>query len=225
MKTYLDIETIPSQKPGMLEEIRATIEPPGSMSKPETIAKWLAENADAAAEDKWRKTALDGTRGELVVIGFATNDGQPLSHYRSLGQSEGDMLQNAFDDMALSLAGTLSNPLFVGHNVLGFDIRFLFQRAVVLGIKPPFQLPTDQRYNGERVFDTMLAWAGWGNRISLAKLCAALGIAVKTGGIDGSMVWDYVQAGRVQEVASYCEEDVAAVREVYRRMTFQEVAG
>jgi hypothetical protein len=70
----------------------------------------------------------------------------------------------------------------------------------------------------------MLAWAGWGNHISLAKLCAALGIQVKTDGIDGSKVWEFVKSGHVQKVAAYCEEDVAAVREAFRRMMFMEVA-
>jgi hypothetical protein len=36
-------------------------------------------------------------------------------------------------------------------------------------------------------------------------------------------VWDYVQAGRYYEVCEYCESDVAATREVWKRMTFQGV--
>lgn len=33
----------------------------------------------------------------------------------------------------------------------------------------------------------------------------------------------HVQAGRVQEVATYYEEDVTATREVFRRLTFAGV--
>ena len=38
--------------------------------------------------------------------------------------------------------------------------------------------------------------------------------------IDGSKVWDFVQAGRIDEVAEYCEADVERVRQVHRRLTF-----
>ena len=231
MKLFIDTESIPTQQPGALEEIRKSIQPPGNMSKAETIAKWMMENADSAAEEKWRKTALDGTKGELVVIGFATDDDPIVStHYRDLDMSEGDLIQNAFDEMAeknsvaIATRGDYLNPQFIGHNIIGFDIRFLFQRAVILGIKPPFQLPTDQRYNSDKVFDCMLAWAGWGNYISLDALCAALGIPCQSNGVDGSMVWDLVKAGRIGDVVTHCMEDVESVRRVYRRMTFQEVA-
>lgn len=219
---FLDIETIPTQRPGVLEELRATVIPPGNITKAESIQKWMAENADAKAEELWRKTALDGTHGEIVCISFAIDDEPVRSVYRpTLEVSEHSLLCEFY----VALVEDLDRmPLYVGHNVLGFDLRFLFQRAVILGVKPPFTLPVDQRYNSDRVYDTMLAWAGWGNRVKLAAVCSALGIPVKTDGIDGSMVWDYIKAGRVQEVAAYCEEDVAAVRNVYRRMTFADVA-
>ena len=47
MKIYLDIETIPGQSPELKTEIAATIKPPGSMKKAETIARWEAEEKPA----------------------------------------------------------------------------------------------------------------------------------------------------------------------------------
>lgn len=218
-KLYVDIETIPCQKPGLLEEIRATIQPPGNISKPETIAKWMAENADEAAEDAYRKTALNGTMGEIICIGYAIDDAPVQRLFRSLDQPEGDLLTAVYDDLRGELVETI-----IGHNVLGFDLRFIFQRSVIKGIRPPFPLWQNERYNGERVYDTMLAWAGWNNRVKLSVIADALGIKVKSGGIDGSQVWDYVKAGKIAEVADYCQEDVEAVREVHKRMTFMGVA-
>jgi predicted PolB exonuclease-like 3'-5' exonuclease len=71
----------------------------------------------------------------------------------------------------------------------------------------------------------MTAWAGWGGRISLDALCKALDIPTKGTeldgeDIDGSKVWDFVQAGRVSDVATYCMADVERVRTVYKRMNF-----
>lgn len=218
INVYLDIETIPSQKPGLLEEIRAGIKPPGNISKPETIAKWMAENADAAAEDAYCKTALDGTQGEIICIGYAFND-EPANviSRRSVGDLEYDLLQTFFNKFS-----STSHYTFVGHNIIGFDLRFLFQRAVINRVCPLCPLPVDSRYNGDRTFDTMLAWAGWGNRVKLSKVCAALGVNVKSDGIDGSMVWPYFRDGRIDEIADYCAEDVRTTRDIHRLMTFQE---
>lgn len=213
---FLDIETIPTQRPGTLERIRADITPPGNITKPESISKWMTENADAAAEETYRKTALSGTLGEVVCICYALDDGPVQSFCRmSLGVPESDLLRDFFASL-----DPREQYRYIGHNVMAFDLRFLFQRAVINGVRPVCPLPHDTRYNGDLVYDTMLAWSGWGNRIKLSSLCEALGIQVKSGGLDGSMVWDFVQAGRVSEVVDYCEEDVEAVRDVYRRMTF-----
>lgn len=223
MNLYLDLETIPCSRPGLLAEIRATIQPPGNISKPETIAKWMAENAETEAMEKWKKTALDGTLGEVVVIGFAVDDAAPSAAFRpSVKASEGDVLQHFFDEVIRCYPELATEPFrLVGHNVIGFDLRFLYQRAVILGVKPSFPLPFDQRYNGDLLFDTMLGWAGWGNRVKLSALCGALGIPVQQNGVDGSMVWDLFSAGRFDDVILHCTEDVVAVREVYKRMTWE----
>jgi predicted PolB exonuclease-like 3'-5' exonuclease len=217
----LDIETIPSQRPGALEEIRAGIQAPGNMSKPETIAAWLRDNADTAAEEKWRKTALDGSQGEIVCIGWAINDEPTRSVFRRLGGDEAEMLRIFYREVKDSGVNHIST--IVGHNVKDFDLRFLFQRSVINNVQPSFPLRTESRYGGDFVFDTMLTWAGWGNRISLKNLCKAIGIDAKTGDIDGANLWDAVLAGRYDEICTYCESDVAATREVYKRLTFQGV--
>ena len=213
----VDIETIPSQHPDAMENAKANLAPPGNISKPETIAAWWKEKAPEAANEAYRKTSLNGTTGEIVCIGWAHNNEPAKVLHRDLGGSERDLLQEFFDQLD---AATMSAPLWVGHNLIGFDLRFLYQRAVINQVNPRCILPHDTRYNGKEVYDTMLAWAGWGNRISLANLCAALSIQVKTSDITGATVWDAVQAGRIADVAAYCREDVEATREAYHCMTF-----
>jgi hypothetical protein len=118
-------------------------------------------------------------------------------------------------------------PVFIGHNLVGFDLRFLYQRSVMLGIRPPVWLPINAKPWDDSVFDTMTAWAGFGNRVSLDKLCRAFGIAAKGSEIgeeiDGSKVYDFVKAGRIKDVAKYCAADVERTRQVHRRLTFQSV--
>jgi predicted PolB exonuclease-like 3'-5' exonuclease len=58
------------------------------------------------------------------------------------------------------------------------------------------------------------------DRISLDRLCKVLGLPGKDD-MTGADVWPYVQAGRLDEVAEYCRQDVRRVREIFQRMNFQ----
>lgn len=215
----IDIETIPSQRPGMAEEMKAKVKPPGNISKPETIAKWMEENAATAADEMFRKTALDGTYGEIICIGFAVDNGPIHMVYRSA--DERNFLQEVFEQIHINCPFP---EMIVGHNAIAFDMRYLFQRAVINKVIPLFPLHHEARH-GNGIFDTMVAWGGYSpdKRISLKNLCAALDIPVKSDGLDGSKVYDYWLEGRHEEIADYCKEDVAATRECYKRLTFQEV--
>lgn len=231
MNLFLDIESIPSQSKAVRAEIEAGISPPASYKKPETIDAWERNEKPAAVEEAWRKTALSGDRGEIVCIAWAFDNRRVESASRLLDTSESFLIRHFFgalNEAVYSEQGRPQSVTFVGHNVKDFDLRFLFQRAVIHGIRPPIHLPHDARYNGDRVFDTMTAWAGWGQRISLARLCTALGLPMKGDEIgeeiDGSMVWDFVKAGRIDEVSAYCRGDVERVRAAYKRLTFQEAA-
>ena len=40
---HIDIETIPSQSPDVIQSFKDNVKPPATYSKPESIAKWLSE--------------------------------------------------------------------------------------------------------------------------------------------------------------------------------------
>lgn len=228
MNIFLDIETIPSQRPGIKEAIAADIAPPGSMKRAETIELWEREQKPLLIEERWRRTSFEGDRGEVICIGWAVNDRPTQSITRELHEHEGAMLATWFGEIQQTLRDAHGRlPVWIGHNVREFDLRFLFQRAVVLEVPPPFRLPHDVRPGAECVFDTMTAWAGWGGKVSLDRLCAALGLPQKGSeigeDIDGSKVWDFVRDGRIDEVAAYCRADVERVRAIHQRLTFSGV--
>lgn len=232
MNIYLDIETIPGQSPRLKTDIAATIKPPGSMKKAETIAKWEAETKPDAIEAAWRKFSFDGDRGEIVSIAWAVDEEPVQCAWRGIAAgdantvSESELIETFFAAVLAAQHARRNLPaVYVGHNVRDFDLRFLFQRSVMLRMYPTVALPYDARPGSDRIFDTMEAWAGWRGRISLDRLCKAFDIPTKgseLGGedIDGSMVWDYIAAGRAREVAEYCKADVERVREVHRRLSF-----
>lgn len=222
MKIVVDIETCPAQDPAVLENFIATIEPPAQYKKPESIAEWKKENGLAAAEEKWRKTSFDGALGHICVIGVAFNDEPVQPLYSSSWHADEATILRQFFDLVDAKCAEHPNvrPVFIGHHIIGFDLRFIFQRAVVLGVKPSAQIPFNARpYGDSGVYDTMTEWAGYRDTVSLDKLSMVL-LGAGKGDMDGSKVWDAVSAGRIDDVAAYCIDDVEKTRKIYRRLNF-----
>ncbi len=65
MNIFIDIETIPAQRPDVLEEIKASIKAPAVYKKPESIAEWMRTEGPAAIDAAYRKTGLDGAYGQV----------------------------------------------------------------------------------------------------------------------------------------------------------------
>lgn len=225
MILFLDIETIPGQDPEIktmlsrdAQAAKEAVRAPANYKDAEKIKEYLdAKHAeiDAGIEESWRRTALDGGLGQILMIGYAIDgeDPQVIWYDYKHPDAEAHVLQNFAKDLEC-----LPIEKVVGHNLVEFDLRFIWQRSVVLGIRPP-KLPFHARPWDDKVFDTMTAWAGFKNRISMDRLCQILGLEGK-GEIDGSKVWDYVQAGKIEEVAEYCKSDVERTRKIYDYMNF-----
>jgi 3'-5' exonuclease len=110
--------------------------------------------------------------------------------------------------------------LFVGHNILDFDMRFIYQRSVIHNIKPSRDIPFT-RFRNAPIYDTMQEWSKWGREhASLDSLSKALGIPSPKENLDGSKVYPYYRAGKLPEIIEYCKRDVESVRAVYKRLTF-----
>lgn len=220
---YFDIETIPAQSDNIKNYVQSNLSAPANYKKPEAINAWIEDNKDIV----YRKTALNGGFGQIVCVGYAINDGDVKTiYFNDWASSEKEILQSFFNDLIECYRPSADiTPHFIGHNIENFDLRFIYQRAIVLGIKPPSFLPLNSKScNNMYIFDTMSEWAGKRNYVSLNEVCLSLGIPTKGDEIDGSKVWDFVQEDRVKEVAEYCASDVDKVRAIYKRLTFQDVA-
>lgn len=223
MNLYLDIETLPTDRNDVREYIAAGVTPPGNISKAETIAKWNEESRPAAIEEAVARTGLDGSFGRVCVIGWAYNEGEVRTAMNA--DNEGALLRYFAEELSDIPHSELFDTCVIGHNVSAFDLRFLTQRFIVNGIKPPFAIDRAARakpWEDAKVFDTMVQWAGVGNRISLEKLCLALGIPNPKTDITGATVAAAVAAGRIADVAAYCAGDVEACRAAHLRMTFAQ---
>jgi len=223
MNVTLDMETIPDPNEDEAKALIAeTIKAPATMKKQDTIDDWhngagkYAGVKDAAIEAEYRKGSLEGLSGQICSIAWAVED-RAVASISIENNSESELLLGFFGSLKDTIGAR--PPFFIGHNIGAFDLKFLFHRAVILGIKPPFELPFSGRHN-QHFFDNMQAWAGFGGRISQDNLCKALGIEGKPDDIDGSKVLDVYKAGGIKRIAEYNADDVTKARMIYKRLTF-----
>lgn len=215
-KIYFDIETIPDQRPEAIENAMKFVTPPGSIKKPESIEKWMAENADAKAAEIVAKTSFDPAAGHICTIAWAIDDEEITLRHAETVDQESMVLQSFFDSMK-----EFARYQFIGHYITGFDLRFILCRSVVLGVRIPSCIPRDPKPWGNSTFDTMIAWAGVKGTISADNLSCALGVSGKIEfdgeKFDGSMVAQAWANGEHEKIAEYCRDDVRMVREIYKK--------
>ena len=226
MNIYLDIETIPCADPAIIAAIHATVTPPKTHKKPETIAAWWADEGEQAKADAVAKTSFDGLYGRIACICWALDDSEVVA---CANNSESQLLSEFYNDIELALeipvrSGAIhpgNQVTIVGHNVAGFDLSFLKHRSIINRIRPPVSIMAAMNAKAwdKCIADTMLMWSpDREKRVSMEKLCQAFGIEGK-GDFDGSMVaatWPIDP----QKVIDYCKGDIERTRQIYKRLTF-----
>ena len=222
---HFDIETIPSQESWVREyyvEKTPIPTPPKTYKKQETIDKWVSENThEQAVEDSIAKAAFSGASNHICCISWVidTHDGEgevENSFILDNVKQERDMIEAFFDSISKLQYGAV----FAGHNIIGFDIRVIKQRAMVIGIPIPPIFPIDAKPWDKTVYDTMLKWDSR-DFIKMDLIAKAFGIDGK-GAVDGSMVYPMWKEGKYEEIAMYCNDDVRMGRAVYNHMTFKK---
>lgn len=212
-----DLETLPTNDAEIIATLESTITAPGQYKKPESIAEWMRDNKAQVLKELVAKTSFDGLYGRIACIAWSDGDGVFAS---DANHSEREAIELFYSFIQSECAG-LDNPLFCGHNVVGFDLPFLKHRSIILGIKPPKAImrAMSAKHWDEFIKDTMLMWSPEREkRTSMDKLCKAFGITGKED-FDGSMVADTWPTDP-QKVINYCKDDVRRTIEIYKRLTF-----
>lgn len=232
MNVFLDIETLPTEDQAIIDKIAERVQPPGTMSKAETIAAWKRDKRPGLILEAIDKTALGPAipphvaLGRVLCVGVAVGNRPPHVLTARTADEEADMI-SAVSEMLHGMFTETDYPVIVGHNVLNFDLRYLAQRSAILGIKDSiFTVHGVTRLKDcpYGVFDTMIEWTGHVTRhVSLDWLCRVFGIDTKddTDGISGADVARLYRAGEIDRIADYCAHDVERTRAVWRRMTLQ----
>lgn len=115
---------------------------------------------------------------------------------------------------------------FIGHNIYDFDFPFIYKRSRILGVKARLDI-SFARYRNTPIYDTMKEWDLWAyerrGSQSLDTLAKILRLPTSKDVISGKDVWPYFQDGKIKEISEYCMKDVVLTRQVYYKMTFQEL--
>jgi len=202
---FIDSETIPSLRPDVYAYLAAKHYDHGDVEK-----------AAKKAADEHGKTSLSGLFGELAVISFAVDDAEPVTLVRDLANVGGE--RAVLVDFTERLSKLNPPTKIVAHNA-DFDRHMIRQRGIVQSVRlPPAFAATDVKPWESRWVCTMALWTDdRRGRVGLDALCLALGVPGKF--FDSSLVAEMVRAGRIEEVAAHCANDVRCLRGVYQRMT------
>ena len=190
---YFHIETVPTEK--ALEE-NGLLDAQIKLDEPELI----------------KKLSLSALSAKIICLCY-TIEPSLSGAVEVLQGEETDIIKNFWKIVP-------DCNLFVGHNILDFDMRFIYQRSVIHQIKPSRDIPFT-RFRNAPIYDTMQEWSKWGREhASLDSLSKALGIPSPKETLDGSKVYPFYRAGKLPEIVEYCKRDVESVRAVYKRLTF-----
>ncbi len=226
----IDIETIPlpAFKQRAAQRLERALQR-GKMSE-EQQARYF-EDQTAEEQRAFRVGSLTATSGRVLSIavhvgsipdreikGLEPSESEHVLGIDSDGQEQSEK-EALTDFLALIRSFDADTDEIVGHNVIGFDLPFIFQRCLVnnIVVRPFVNLA---EFNVRGVYDTMHRWwLGSRNRVALDDIAWALGIeSSKTDEVEGSRVFELYQAGKLAEIREYNLNDVRVTRKVYERL-------
>ncbi len=226
----LDIETL--ALPGFRDRVGPKLEKEYKLGfmRLEQQQRYL-EDIAAEEERVYQLGSLNATSGRVLSIavhvgpvpgfeieGLTTNQSEHAFGINADG-IEQEEPRALTDFLALMSDFDPECDLVVGHNIINFDLPFIFQRCLAnnIAVKPFIDL---SEFHVRGVYDTMRGWwLGGRNRVALDDVAWALGIeSSKTGEVEGSKVFELYQAGKLAEIREYNLNDVRVTRKVYERM-------
>lgn len=203
-----DIETGPLPIEQLIEQ-RPEFEAPSNYGNHVKIEAYIKKQ-----EEKWlEKAALNAATGQILAIGILGVDGddQNLSIIDQHEYSERDLLIHFWD-----MVTTSQITKWIGFNIFGFDLPFLFRRSLVHGVTPSFPI-RNNRYWDHRFIDLMDVYT-CGNRdqrISLDNLAKMVGLEGKSGSGADFEKWFYSDPNRAR---AYLTKDLELTADIASKM-------
>jgi len=182
----------------------------------------IAAKEDEARDKQLEKLALDPLTGRVVCCAFVSTSGEESTLMITTVDNDGErtLIQEIFgflgsDEMRI-----------VTWNGIGFDIPFIYRRAIILNVDPAnFGAPPltawTKRYNTDRHYDLMKIWDNWQSG-TFTKLDLVAKLVLDSG--EGKEEMDVTKIEEMLEtdegrakVASYCLQDTRITMQLFKR--------
>ena len=218
---FLDIETAPQQSSfDSLDE--------GFQRLWEKKSSFFRQPEERAA-DVYNSAGIYAEFGKIICISTGYlyfHDGEFHFRVKSFYGDDEKALLNEFAQM-INVFVAKKSIYLCAHNGKEFDFPYIARRMLINGISLPIVLDVAGRKPWEVNFiDTLELWkfGDYKNYTSLDLLTKVFGIASPKDDIDGSMVADvYWKEKNLQRIVMYCEKDVLAIAQLFRRYRGEEL--
>jgi hypothetical protein len=209
----LDIETVPLAASLAMPYPEATRSAPANYKTDEAIVKWRDADRIKWAEDRAKECSLNPRLGRIVVIGTSVET--------IIAPDETDEREALRRFWALIKAHSGYVVTWNGS----WDLRFLVIRSLAYNITPSVPPSVVQgwfkKYSTYQHYDCKAVLMNWDTAKAgdgLNEWAAFFGIEGKTDGLTGADVWPLYQAGRIADIAAYCEQDVAVTAAIHAKI-------
>ena len=207
-----DVETCPQQITDMTPEQRRRYE--------KDLAAERARNPDKSEQEASRLVrSVNPFLGWICCISVVRYNGRtaekqtPKSFTAHTQAGEAEMLRQFWDGVRAFQDFTT----WVTFNGKKFDVEYVVTRSLACGIAVANKrLLQTYPFRQEGHVDLKCLWQRRG--VSLADVCGLLGVESPKGAMDGSQVYPAILAGRIDDVARYCEADVVATLDCYLKI-------
>lgn len=218
MPLYFDAETVPTDAAMALPYPREERKHPGNISRPETVAKWYEEDEQRWHDERPKTCALSPRTGRVLAIGFAFNDNDPASVVAEHESGEAALLRVFWE------AVDAANGEIVTFNGCAFDVPYLLTRSWKHRVTPSISLATIDNWKSKyRTFPHCDVFQALGGSGSLGEWAQFFEVGDKQG-LSGKDVYPLYLLRHFDEIASYCRNDVALLRDIRRRITASGLA-
>lgn len=216
---FIDIETV--------SEFEQFCE--NSLEKQERFTSKYTKNleGDQSIEQYYQQAAgLFPEYGKIICVSLGYIKDGEFKTLSFIGEEQ-DLLMNfsfAVQRITDSIQKIFSDVYAVGQNILYFDVPFISRRCIIHSINPPTLLhkPFAQPWT-KKIIDLAAEWKCGNNTMgdaTLDTICNVLGIeSPKNGLVNGKIMSEYYyQTADIAVIAEYCEKDVIATYEIYKKL-------
>lgn len=204
-----DIETIPQNEESLSKIQEEEIE--------KKMERYLVKRPhEDEGEAKKMLMATSPYFGEIITIGLHRHTEYGDEDSIALIGSEEEILSRFWENIKSF------NGLFISFNGISFDVPFISKRSMKHRITPSNTKFLDTyKFQKRPHFDVKSVISDFNNWVAptLKLTCDLLDVpSPKGGGVEAKNVAQAFHNGRIDEIADYCEKDVKATFECYKKM-------